>query len=229
LERDLDTHISTTEPKAVRQLDSYDVDTFTCPEVARAIHLFVSQDKAAARSASLGACDDIDLGDAETLATDDALAEGPRQEQCMFASTGDNGSSRRRDAVAAARRGTRWRIPPSTEAALSRGLGPAGHPAKGHVPPREMVFPVDQELIAGSPRSDSVGKQWEDGGLLAPPSAERDSDGELFPSRLLCVGGEAADGTAAADARGTGERGGALQVTLARRGGRPRTGTDGLR
>ncbi len=91
LEWDLDTQISTMVPKAVRQLDIYDVDTFTDPEVARAINLFVAQDKATALSASLGECDTIAFLDGAMLATDDALAEGALQGQSMFASTGDNG------------------------------------------------------------------------------------------------------------------------------------------
>lgn len=91
VEWDLDTQISTMVPKAVGQLDIYDVDTFTDPEVARAINLFVAQDKAAALSASLGECDYIAFLDGAMVATDDELAEGALQGQSMFASTGDNG------------------------------------------------------------------------------------------------------------------------------------------
>ena len=91
LEWDLDTQISTMVPKAVKQLDVYDVATFTDPEVARGINLFVSQDKAQALSASLGECDYIAFLDGAMLATDNELAEGALQGQSMFASTGDNG------------------------------------------------------------------------------------------------------------------------------------------
>jgi subtilase family serine protease len=91
LEWDLDTQISTMVPKAVKQLDIYDVDTFTDPEVARGINLFVSQDKAQALSASLGECDVIAFLDGAMVATDNELAEGALQGQSMFASTGDNG------------------------------------------------------------------------------------------------------------------------------------------
>jgi pseudomonalisin len=91
LEWDLDTQISTMVPKAVKQLDIYDVDTFTDPEVARGINMFVTQDKATALSASLGECDYIAFLDGAMVATDDELAEGALQGQSMFASTGDNG------------------------------------------------------------------------------------------------------------------------------------------
>jgi hypothetical protein len=91
LEWDLDTQISTMVPKAVKQLDVYDVATFTDPEVARGINMFVAQDKATALSASLGECDYIAFLDGAMLATDNELAEGALQGQSMFASTGDNG------------------------------------------------------------------------------------------------------------------------------------------
>ena len=91
LEWDLDTQISTLVPKAVKQLDIYDVATFTDPEVARGINMFVSQDDATALSASLGECDYIAFLDGAMLTTDEALAEGALQGQSMFASTGDNG------------------------------------------------------------------------------------------------------------------------------------------
>jgi pseudomonalisin len=91
LEWDLDTQISTMVPKAVKRLIVYDVGTFTDPEVARAINLFVSQDKARALSASLGECDYIAFIDGAMLTSDEALAEGALQGQSSFASTGDNG------------------------------------------------------------------------------------------------------------------------------------------
>jgi pseudomonalisin len=91
LEWDLDTQISTMVPKAVKQLIVYDVGTFTDPEVARAINMFVSQDKARALSASLGECDYIAFLDGAMLTSDEALAEGALQGQSSFASTGDNG------------------------------------------------------------------------------------------------------------------------------------------
>jgi subtilase family serine protease len=91
LEWDLDTQISTMVPKAVKQLDIYDVATFTDPEVARGINMFVEQDKATALSASLGECDYIAFLDGAMLTSDEELAEGALQGQSMFASTGDNG------------------------------------------------------------------------------------------------------------------------------------------
>jgi subtilase family serine protease len=91
LEFDLDSQISTMVPKAVKQLDVYDVATFTDPEVARGINMFVSQDKATALSISLGECDYIAFLDGAMLTTDEALAEGALQGQSAFASTGDNG------------------------------------------------------------------------------------------------------------------------------------------
>lgn len=90
-EWDLDTQISTMVPKAVKQLYIYDVATFTDPEVARGINMFVEQDKATALSASLGECDYIAFLDGAMLTTDESLAEGALQGQSAFASTGDNG------------------------------------------------------------------------------------------------------------------------------------------
>jgi subtilase family serine protease len=90
-EWDLDTQISTMVAKSVKQLDIYDVGTFTDPEVARGINMFVSQDQATTLSASLGECDYIAFLDGAMLTTDEALAEGALQGQSMFASTGDNG------------------------------------------------------------------------------------------------------------------------------------------
>ncbi len=90
-EWDLDTQISTMVAQSVKQLDVYDVATFTDPEVARGINMFVSQDKATALSASLGECDYIAFLDGAMLTTDESLAEGALQGQSMFASTGDNG------------------------------------------------------------------------------------------------------------------------------------------
>ncbi|HUE29045.1 MAG TPA: S53 family peptidase [Solirubrobacteraceae bacterium] len=91
LEWDLDTQISTLDAIAVKQLIIYDVATYTDPEVARGINMFVSQDRATALSASLGECDYIAFLDGAMLTTDEALAEGALQGQSMFASTGDNG------------------------------------------------------------------------------------------------------------------------------------------
>lgn len=91
LEWDLDTQISTMVPKAVKTLYIYDVATYTDPEVARGINMFVEQDKATVLSASLGECDYIAFLDGAMVTTDEALAEGALQGQSMFASTGDNG------------------------------------------------------------------------------------------------------------------------------------------
>lgn len=90
-EWDLDTQISTMVAGAVNRLWMYDVSTFTDPEVARAINLFVADDHATALSASLGECDAIAFLDGAMITTDEALAEGALQGQSMFASTGDNG------------------------------------------------------------------------------------------------------------------------------------------
>jgi subtilase family serine protease len=91
LEWDLDTQISTMVPRLVKRLYIYDVGTFTDPEVARGINMFVAQDKARALSASLGECDYIAFLDGAMVASDEMLAEGALQGQSMFASTGDNG------------------------------------------------------------------------------------------------------------------------------------------
>jgi pseudomonalisin len=91
LEWDLDTQISTMVAQSVKHLYIYDVLTFTDPEVARGINMFVAQDKAQALSASLGECDYIAWVDGAMLTTDESLAEGGLQGQSAFASTGDNG------------------------------------------------------------------------------------------------------------------------------------------
>lgn len=91
LEWDLDTQYSTMVPKSVKALDIYDIGTFTDPEVARGINLFVTQDKANLMSISLGECDYIAWLDGAMVASDEMLAEGALQGQSTFASTGDNG------------------------------------------------------------------------------------------------------------------------------------------
>lgn len=90
-EWDLDTQMSTMVAQSVKRLLIYDVATFTDPEVARGINMFVEQDKATAMSASLGECDYIAFLDGAMLSTDEELAEGALQGQSLFASTGDNG------------------------------------------------------------------------------------------------------------------------------------------
>jgi hypothetical protein len=87
----LDTQISTEMAHDVKQLDIYDVGTFTDPEVARGINLFVSDDRASALSISLGECDYIAFLDGAMITSDEALAEGALQGQSSFSSTGDNG------------------------------------------------------------------------------------------------------------------------------------------
>lgn len=91
LEWDLDTQISTMVAQSVRALDVYDIATFDDPDVARAINLFVAQDRALALSASLGECDYLAFLDGAMVTTDQSLEEGALQGQSMFASTGDNG------------------------------------------------------------------------------------------------------------------------------------------
>lgn len=90
-EWDLDTQMSTAMAGSVRRLEVYDVATFTDPEVARGINMFVARDTARALSASLGECDTLAFLDGAMLTTDEALAEGALQGQSLFASTGDNG------------------------------------------------------------------------------------------------------------------------------------------
>ncbi|HVB27497.1 MAG TPA: S53 family peptidase [Mycobacteriales bacterium] len=91
LEWDLDTQMSTMVAQAVKRLYIYDVATFTDPEVARAINVFVARDQATNLSASLGECDYIAFLDGAMVTTDQSLEEGAIQGQSMFASTGDNG------------------------------------------------------------------------------------------------------------------------------------------
>jgi pseudomonalisin len=87
----LDTQISTEMAHDVKQLDIYDVGTFTDPEVARGINMFVSDNRASSLSVSLGECDYIAFLDGAMITSDEALAEGALQGQSSFASTGDNG------------------------------------------------------------------------------------------------------------------------------------------
>lgn len=91
LEWDLDTQESTMVAGAVKRIYIYDVATFTDPEVARGINMFVAQDRARNLSASLGECDYIAWFDGAMVTTDESLAEGALQGQSAFASTGDNG------------------------------------------------------------------------------------------------------------------------------------------
>jgi pseudomonalisin len=93
VEWDLDTQYSTMVAGTVKRLYLYDVATFTDPEVARAINLFVERDQALNLSASLGECESLAFLDGSMIATDDMLAQGALQGQSMFASSGDNGMS----------------------------------------------------------------------------------------------------------------------------------------
>jgi subtilase family serine protease len=90
-EWDLDVQMATMMAQSVKQLDIYDVSTYTDPEVARGINMFVAQDKATAMSVSLGECDYIAFLDGAMVSTDESLAEGALQGQSMFGATGDNG------------------------------------------------------------------------------------------------------------------------------------------
>lgn len=95
LEWDLDTQYSTmmasSSTATVKALDVYDIGTFTDPEVARGINMFVSDDRASALSISLGECDLLAFLDGAMVTSDEALALGATQGQSSFSSTGDNG------------------------------------------------------------------------------------------------------------------------------------------
>ena len=91
LEWDLDTQMSTGISGNVKHEYIYDMPTLDDADVARAINLFVEQDKAIAGSASLGECDVQPWLDGTMTATDEALEEGALQGQAFFASSGDNG------------------------------------------------------------------------------------------------------------------------------------------
>jgi pseudomonalisin len=91
LEWDLDTQMSTMMAGNVKKLYIYDVGTYTDPEVARGINMFVEQDRALSMSVSLGECDFVAFLDGAMITTDEALEEGALQGQSMFAATGDNG------------------------------------------------------------------------------------------------------------------------------------------
>jgi pseudomonalisin len=91
LEWDLDTQMSTQIAGNVQHEYIYDIATLDDADVARAINLFVEQDKAVAGSASLGECDVQPWLDGSMVATDEVLEEGALQGQSFFASSGDNG------------------------------------------------------------------------------------------------------------------------------------------
>ncbi|MFZ0664651.1 MAG: protease pro-enzyme activation domain-containing protein [Acidimicrobiales bacterium] len=91
LEWDLDTQMSTGIAGDVAHEYIYDMPTLDDADVARAINMFVEQDKAIAGSASLGECDVQPYLDGTMAATDEVLEEGALQGQAFFASSGDNG------------------------------------------------------------------------------------------------------------------------------------------
>jgi pseudomonalisin len=91
LEWDLDTQMSTQIAGDVSHEYLYDIPTLDDADVARAINMFVEQDKAVAGSASLGECDVQPFLDGSMVATDEVLEEGALQGQSFFASSGDNG------------------------------------------------------------------------------------------------------------------------------------------
>lgn len=91
LEWDLDTQMSTQIAGNVKHEYLYDIPTLDDADVARAINMFVEQDKADAGSASLGECDVQPFLDGSMVSTDQVLEEGALQGQSFFASSGDNG------------------------------------------------------------------------------------------------------------------------------------------
>lgn len=92
-EWNLDTQTSTALATNVKDLYIYVATSLTDSDLARAINLFVSQDKARAGSASLGECDLLAQADGSTTVDDMAFAEAATQGQTFFASSGDTGSS----------------------------------------------------------------------------------------------------------------------------------------
>jgi len=91
LEWDLDTQMSTEIAGNVHHEYIYDIATLDDADVARAINMFVEQDRALLGSASLGECDIQPWLDGSMVATDEVLEEGALQGQSFFASSGDNG------------------------------------------------------------------------------------------------------------------------------------------
>lgn len=91
LEWNLDTQMSTQIAGNVKREYIYDIATLDDADVARAINMFVEQDKARLGSASLGECDVQPWLDGAMVATDQVLEEGALQGQSFFASAGDNG------------------------------------------------------------------------------------------------------------------------------------------
>jgi pseudomonalisin len=94
LEWDLDTQISTGVAQNVKQIDIYDVATFTDSEVARGINMFAGDSGPQSPqdlSASLGECDVLAFLDGAMITTDQSLEAASVEGRSMFASAGDNG------------------------------------------------------------------------------------------------------------------------------------------
>ena len=92
-EWDLDTQTSTGVASSAARLYIYVASTLTNADLARAINLWVTDDKAQAASASLGECDVLPFLDGSMTLDDMVLEEAAVQGQTFFASTGDTGSS----------------------------------------------------------------------------------------------------------------------------------------
>jgi pseudomonalisin len=90
-EWDLDTQASSAMATTLRQVYLYNAGALDDAGLDTAFAAFVSQDKAAAMSASVGGCDIGPFLDGSMVSTDNVLAEGAMQGQTLSASSGDNG------------------------------------------------------------------------------------------------------------------------------------------
>jgi subtilase family serine protease len=88
----MDTQTSTAMAPQVDRLYLYSIGSLTDSAIVPAFAAFVSQNKAAAMSASIGGCDVGPYLDGSMVVTDELLVEGSMQGQTLFASSGDNGS-----------------------------------------------------------------------------------------------------------------------------------------
>ncbi len=92
-EFDLDTQSSTGIAGGVQHLYIYDTTLLSDADTALEFNAFVTQDKAAAGSASFGEPEALADADAAMLIDDQVFNQGTAQGQTFFASAGDNGAA----------------------------------------------------------------------------------------------------------------------------------------
>jgi pseudomonalisin/xanthomonalisin len=92
-EFDMDSQTSTGDATRVKHLYMYNIGSLVDSQIDADFAQFVSQDKAAALSASIGGCEINSYLDGSEVATDVVMQEAADQGQSLFASSGDNGDA----------------------------------------------------------------------------------------------------------------------------------------